>query len=208
MVAVRNRLDVHSPQALLRYKHTLKCGASGPGDAAYAAGVVLRENLNPHIKLITGYAGEKEIFGGLRRNEIDIATTSNTQLVRYERAGDCQAVMVVGTHRVPEFPHLGTLADIRSGLSGRAYDVLLDEAHLASFEWEVAASPGVPPVRLAFLRAALRKVLHNPQMIAKAKRARLTVEYLSAGAVRSRIHSLLDASPAFRAALRDGYKRR
>src|SRR4029079_12858304 len=40
------------------------------------------------------------------------------------------------------------------------------------------APPGLPPARLAYLQAAVKEALHNPQLIAEGERAERIIEYL------------------------------
>jgi tripartite-type tricarboxylate transporter receptor subunit TctC len=40
------------------------------------------------------------------------------------------------------------------------------------------APPGVPPARLAYLQAAVKETLHNPQLIAEGEKADRIIEYL------------------------------
>jgi tripartite-type tricarboxylate transporter receptor subunit TctC len=40
------------------------------------------------------------------------------------------------------------------------------------------APPGIRPARLAYLQAAVRETLHNPQLIAEGERAERIIEYL------------------------------
>ena len=38
--------------------------------------------------------------------------------------------------------------------------------------------PGMPPARLAYLQAAVKETLHNPQLIADGERIERIIEYL------------------------------
>jgi len=38
--------------------------------------------------------------------------------------------------------------------------------------------PGMPPARLAYLQAAVKETLHNPQLIADGERSERIIEYL------------------------------
>ena len=40
------------------------------------------------------------------------------------------------------------------------------------------APPGIPPARLAYLQAAVKETLHNPQLIADGERMERIIEYL------------------------------
>ena len=40
------------------------------------------------------------------------------------------------------------------------------------------APPGIPPARLAYLQAAVKETLHNPQLIAEGEKAERIIEYL------------------------------
>jgi hypothetical protein len=40
------------------------------------------------------------------------------------------------------------------------------------------APPGIPPARLAYLQDAVKRTLHNPQLIAEGERAERIIEYL------------------------------
>jgi hypothetical protein len=46
------------------------------------------------------------------------------------------------------------------------------------------APPGIPPARLAYLQAAVKETLHNPQLIAEGERAERIIEYLDPESTR------------------------
>jgi tripartite-type tricarboxylate transporter receptor subunit TctC len=58
------------------------------------------------------------------------------------------------------------------------------------------APPGVPPARLAFLQAAVKETLHNPQLIAEGERIERIIEYLEpAGTHRNVVTVVNEITP-------------
>ncbi len=56
----------------------------------------------------------------------------------------------------------------------------------------MAAPPGVPPERLAFLREALNKTMNDPDFIKSAKKAKREIDYLSGEDMEKLVQTSLD----------------
>jgi tripartite-type tricarboxylate transporter receptor subunit TctC len=49
------------------------------------------------------------------------------------------------------------------------------------------APPGIPPARLAYLQAAVKETLHNPQLIAEGEKMERIIEYLDPAATHKNV---------------------
>jgi putative tricarboxylic transport membrane protein len=208
VIAVRDSVhDIATAKDLIHYQKTLKFGASGPGGGKYIEGLFDQRYLNPHVRIITGYAGDAEVFAALQRGEIDMTSSDASSVYHHIQAGGAKVVLCIGAERTPFFPDIPALPDIKSELSPQGYENLLAQAHLEAVEYEAAAPPGVAADRLAFLREALRKSLQDPDFLAKAKRAKRPIEYLPAEKVEQLIAGIFHSSDEFKEALKAAYKR-
>ena len=53
------------------------------------------------------------------------------------------------------------------------------------------APPGIPPARLAYLQAAVKETLHNPQLIAESVKMERIVEYLDPASTQKNVVSVV-----------------
>lgn len=207
VIAVRDALPIKTAQEFIHDTDPLKFGASGPGGGKYIEGLFIQRYLNPHVAIISGYAGDGEVFAGLQRGEIDLSSSDASSVYSHIQAGGARVVLCIGNEKTPFFPDTPALPDIKSELSPAAYENLTAQANMEAFEYEAAAPPGLAADRLAFLREALAKSLHDPDLLAKATRAKRPIEYLPADKVEALVSAVFHAPAEFKEALKAAYKK-
>jgi len=57
------------------------------------------------------------------------------------------------------------------------------------------APPGIPPARLAFLQAAVKETLHNPQLIAEGERMERLIEYTDPASTLRTVTAVVNVTP-------------
>jgi tripartite-type tricarboxylate transporter receptor subunit TctC len=57
------------------------------------------------------------------------------------------------------------------------------------------APPGIPPARLAYLQAAVKETLHNPQLIAEGEKMERIIEYLDPVSTQKNVVAVVNGVP-------------
>lgn len=193
---VRSSLkNLRSVRDFLRSKKTYRWGATGPGASGYLEGLLLESALHRKFDIVTGFGGFVEIAAAMDRGEVDMSSDSIDSLLTAIHNGDERPLLVLGLEKDKFLPRVPTLTDdkILLGKDGfallRAYTSITDVARV------VAAPPGLSSDRLAFLRAAFRKTLQDPELLAKAKGIRRPIDYLSGPRVLGDFREAVEHSP-------------
>ncbi len=110
------------------------------------------------------------VMGG----HLDAAGADLPAVAAQIRAGSVRALGIFSAHRLATLPNVPTLKELGTDVEAGFYNMLL-------------APKGTPEPVLTKLRAAFRDTLHDPQLIEKANKADLPIEYLDGEASRKRL---------------------
>ena len=170
---VKSVADAQAPGVKIRWGGTGPTG--GPSDGA----AITCEALRLDCKIVIGYRGSAEIALAMQRGELDALYVSAGSGHTYERSGQARAIAVSSRVRSTLLPQTPTLfeaakltpeqewwLDFRTGIN--------DLGRL------MVTSPGVPPERLALLRAAIKQALTNPEVIAEGEKTGRLIDFRDA----------------------------
>ena len=153
-------------------------GASGGGSTTVLFPSALATYAGARFKLVRGYAGTSEILLAVERGEVDIIGAyglPGIQVAHPEWLTGKGAVFLyqAALKRDPLIPNVPTLPEL--ALSDEGRQVLRAAASTAEIGRSIIATPGVPPERLAALRAAFNAMLADPDFIAECRKRQLLV---------------------------------
>ena len=160
--------------------HALFFGATGPetDPAMYAR--LVNDLLGTRIKVINGYKGQPEEFQAIEKGELDGLFMSGWSgpgraYVRDQISkGQMRLLVQMAPARDPQHPDTPTLMDLVSSPQDRQIVALvMDRVALGR---PVVAPPGLAADRLAFLRAAFRQAIDDPELRAEAEKLRLAID--------------------------------
>jgi len=160
--------------------HALFFGATGPetDPAMYAR--LVNDLLGTRIKVINGYKGQPEEFQAVEKGELDGLFMSGWSgpgraYVRDQIGkGQMRLLVQMAPTRDPQHPDTPTLMDLVSSPQDRQIVALvMDRVALGR---PVVAPPGLAADRLAFLRAAFRQAIDDPELRAEAEKLRLAID--------------------------------
>lgn len=189
----------------------VRLGATGLGGTTYVDAVVVKEAFGlDHVRVIHGFDSSSIVAQAMLRGDIDGRWGSWGSA---EDAVDSEREIVVlqsGTKRAEDIADVPTALELASTTE----DPERTEALLTAWESLVAvgrfmaAPPGTPDGKLEYLRAALEKALHDPELLQRMERAGRPVNYASGEETEQIINKAIalpaDVEPVFIRAIKGG----
>src|ERR1700722_2765951 len=171
-----------------------KVGASGGGSTTVLFPTALAAYAGAKFKLVRGYAGTSEIILAQERGEIDIVgayglpgiQASHPEWLQGKGAVFLYQAALKRDRLIPDVPTLPELA-----LSDEGRQVLRAASSTGEIGRAIIATPGVPPERLAALRAAFRGMLADPDFIAECSKRQLMVAGATGEELDALVHETL-----------------
>lgn len=135
------------------------------------------------LKIVTGYAGTREVVLALERGEVfgrvwDMEGIRATRPQWLDKDGDIRIVVAFAPKRTPDIPADVPLA--RDFVADPGDRAALDAISLTTLiARPFVAPPGLPPERTAVLRKAFRETMEDPDYLADMRQARANVQFMS-----------------------------
>jgi len=154
-------------------------GGSGAGSQMETIPALLNRLFGTRIKVISGYRGGNAIYLAMERGEVQgrcggLVSSINATRPDWFTAGKVTVPIQVALSRNPQFPDVPAIVELAR--DERTRQVLQLVLAPEDMDRPILAPPGVPPERLAALRAAFHAAMNDPGFIAEAKRQRLDIE--------------------------------
>jgi tripartite-type tricarboxylate transporter receptor subunit TctC len=169
-------------------KPPFKFYVGGVGSAAYIDTKIAIEALHLNVEVIPGFNGNEGAMSMLR-GETAGTIGSESSLRSFVSQGNGFFALALGGGDA-SLPQASTFA--KSDRDRRLLSLITAESEI---ERLTAGPPGIPPDRLAALRASYSKALTDPALLADAKRLKLPIEPADGPAVEATIKNALDQSP-------------
>jgi tripartite-type tricarboxylate transporter receptor subunit TctC len=163
-------------------------GGSGPNDTE-ASPAVLNNTIGTKFKIISGYPSSSAIALAMQRGEVEGFTTSYTALLtrNSDWLRDKQVNILVQNALVkhPDLPHVPLALHYAKTQEDRQVLELLYARQVIGRPF--LAPPGVPPQRVAALRAAFEATVKDPEFIAEMEKQKLELTPVSGEDVQALI---------------------
>jgi hypothetical protein len=182
--------------------------ASGSDPDVYA--LILKNLFGSNLKLVTGYPGNNDLALAMERGEIDgFCGLSWSSLVSrhpdWLEGRKINLIVQAALEKDPQLPDTPLLIDKTGDPSKlKALKMILTTQALAR---PFATTPGVPPERLAALRAAFDKTVADPEFLAEAKRLGLDVNPVGWEKIDAMLKDVYDLPPDVVALAREAQSR-
>ena len=155
--------------------------AATPGVSSRLNYLALNTVAHTMIKMITGYDGSSSARLALARGEID-ALTQPWPAVRAEypnelKDGRINLILQADIHKHAQLQQVPRMMDLAKDQEGRQILELFSSS--ADVGRALMAPPGIPPQRVAELRAAFMKGVEDPDFKAEAAKAQLDLAPMS-----------------------------
>jgi tripartite-type tricarboxylate transporter receptor subunit TctC len=154
-------------------------GGSGAGSQMETIPALLNRLFGTRIKVISGYRGGNAIYLAMERGEVQgrcggLVSSINATRPDWFADGKVRVPIQVALNRNPQFPDVPAIAELAR--DERTRQILQLVLAPEDMDRPILAPPGVPPERLAALRAAFHTAMNDPGFVAEAARQRLDVE--------------------------------
>jgi tripartite-type tricarboxylate transporter receptor subunit TctC len=170
-VGIKSIDDVRSKQYTV--------GASGGGSTTVIYPVALNAYGGTKFKIVRGYKGTNEILLAMERGEVDIVGAFGLPGILVSRPGwidkgEASIIYQAALKRHRLLPDVPTLPEL--GLSDEGRTILHAIASTAEIGRSIITGPGVPPERLAALRAAFADMMKDPDFLAACEQRHFMVD--------------------------------
>ncbi len=156
-------------------------GATGLGGSTYVDAVISGEVFDFDQKVVHGFDRSGDIRTAMLRGDVDAMWGSLGSALEGMESGD--HVVILTDQRDPKGALEGarTIWQVADQLDDkeRALEILNAWDALSAVGRPVAAPPGVPEDRLAFLRDAFDQAMHDPEFVAGAEESKRDLSYAS-----------------------------
>lgn len=184
-------------------------GSSGAGSISVQLPAVYNNILGTKLKIIFGYPGGAEMNLAMERGEIEGRGTNtwsawkatHTDWIRDKKI---VPIIQVGLKKEPDLPNVPLLADLAK--TDRERDILGYVTRAVAVGRPIATTPGVPPARLAALRAAFDATVVAPDFKADAERQGLDVQTMTGAELQEIVTALVDAPADLKAMVKEAIK--
>ncbi len=154
-------------------------GSSGPAAITHQHPLVLGNLLGAKVKLISGYAGTKDINLAMERGEVNgtcglFVSSIKAQWFREVQDGRLKLVVQMGPRKSEEFGNVPSVYDLaKTDDDRKVLDLHFKQLLLSR---PLIGPPGMPPQRLAALREAFLRTMKDPAFLADAQKANIDID--------------------------------
>src|SRR5436305_1589307 len=177
--------------AKMKWRWASSGGTSGLGIGAAFTCEALK--LDCHI--VQGYKSSADAGLAVTRGEMDAVYVPESSANNFVKSKQNWALATISRTKSQFFQDRPTIFEAAKIDPDRvwAMDFL---ANLEGTGRLLMAPPGIPPARLAYLQAAVKETLHNPQLIAEGEKMERIIEYLDPAANHKNVVSVVgDVTP-------------
>lgn len=191
-MSIRPDLPYNTWDEFMKSGKELVVGTTGPGSNAHDFPLLLKEFAGANLKLVSGYPANADVLLALQRKEVDAwAAFSTTIKIQADRG--VVRPLVRGRVAIPGFEKLPVDENLSKDPVGKA--IMGIRAVPLTVGRVFAAPPATPAERVAELRDAFSKTIHDKDFVADAKKAKITVSYIAPKEVAETFVALLDQKP-------------
>jgi tripartite-type tricarboxylate transporter receptor subunit TctC len=183
------------------FSHEVILGASNAGGTTRDLPAMLNNLLGTKFRIVTGYAGSKEITLAIERNEVHGAcgigwTGLPTMHPDWFSKKLMNVIVQLDIKGHPELNKLGVPLAAQFAKTDEDRQVIELIESQGVFGRPYIAPPGVPAERLAALRKAFVDTFNDPAVKAEAAKMELDLDYMSGGDLQALVSKLYGLPPS------------
>ena len=192
IVLFSGRSGITTVDAWRRASRPPRFGSNSTPTPPYVTPLVAAAALGLPIQMVSGYASFADVRLAFETGEIDAVGLSLDSYHTQFQTADARAVLRISAAPIREFD----VPDAMSIADARGRELLETGLYLMAPLVRFYVVPrGTPADRVASLREALEKTWVDPQFLADARAARLSIDPVTAGALEQTV-ATLSARPA------------
>ncbi len=193
--------DALKPGALLRW------GGTAPGDGPMDGAALTCQALQLNCKIVSGYRGSAEIALAMERGEVDLMYISDSSAANYVKSGSARALAAMARNRSELLPDARPIYE-QLKLTPEQQWWFDFRGNLNDLGRMLVTTGGTPPERIAFLRAAMKRALTNPELIAEGEKSQRGIKFQPPEEVLELVKKTLTAiTPEQKKQIRDAVER-
>lgn len=203
VMLVGNHVKATTVADLLSSAAKVRWGGTGPTGGPSDGASITCEALKMPCQVVLGYRGSAEIALAVERGELDALYVTDASGLTYDRTKQARIIAVASRERsklVPEVPTVFEAVKLT-----KEQEWWLDfRIALNNLGRILVTTPGTPSDRLEFLRAAIKKVLTDPEVIAEGAKSQRDIDYRDPESARqTAIKAIGQITPEQKAIVRD-----
>ena len=142
------------------------------------------------VSIVSGYGGGQEAMMSVIQGESDMTTLTDSTSARYQAGNLVRSFLVLDKERSKYLPNTPSYYEFIQPPEERSWPLEF-YADLQKIRRGMITSPNVPKDRVAFLRDALNKCLQDKELITKAEKSTLPLDYLTGEQIQKQIEEKL-----------------
>jgi tripartite-type tricarboxylate transporter receptor subunit TctC len=203
LFAIHSSLPYKTFKELQSAPQEIVVGTTGPGSNSHDVPMLLKEFAGAKFKLLAGFQANGDIRLALERGEADGWSALATP-IRQSAAQGTVRPLVRGRASVKGFENLPVDEELVPPGIGRSLMVIRGTP--LAIGKPFGMRPGVPADRVAVLREAFAKTVHDPQFLAEADKAQLEIDPLTTEEVTKDFAAMMNQPPEALAAMLKYFK--
>ena len=177
----------------------LKVGSTGAGGDQQIFTQALNVLFGAKLKLVAGYPGTQELMLAIERGELDgivgyswsVARSGNKEQIDN---GTLKIILQVALNKHPDLPNVPLVTDfVKNSADRQVLDLIFSRNLMGR---PLLAPPGFDPAVAAALRKAFAAAMHDPALIADAKKIDLELNFVSGEDVQALVERLYRSPPS------------
>jgi tripartite-type tricarboxylate transporter receptor subunit TctC len=177
-------------------KREIVAGASARGAITYTYPAMMNEILGTKFKIVTGYTGGNEINLAMERGEVEARNNTWSSWKATKAAWLQEKKIVVIAQAGPRAPDLDTPSVEEMGRTPEERQLIELAVSGTQFGRPLTTNAGVPPERVAALRAAFDATMKDPEFLAEAKALNFEVNPVHGEAMQRIVEKVLSTPKA------------
>lgn len=195
-ITIGMQSPIRNFEDLRNSKETITFSTGGIGSSAYVETAMLANVLKLPIKMLTGYTGSEDQLA-VRRGEIVGSMSSRSSWEPFVKNGYGRFIAQIGGKQT-DVPQLSSM--VTDPTAKAVIALIRSQGDIGRL---TAGPPGIPQDRLDALRAAYRKALKDPELLAKAQKLNIPIDPLYGDDVRDRVIEAINQKPETIALLKE-----
>jgi tripartite-type tricarboxylate transporter receptor subunit TctC len=181
VLMVSRQSGFNSFEDIMQSAEPVRIGSSGLGASAYVDAVISREAFKLNLDIIHGFDSSSVIRHAMLRGDIDGTWGSWGSARDGVNSNLEKVVLQSGKKRAKDLADVPTVFDILNETTGQDGVRAMLQAWdaLAAVGRPLAVPPGISPIRLRFLRNAVRQASQDPDLLKKAEDSGRPLQYAS-----------------------------
>lgn len=196
MWLVQPQSKIVTPQDAIAMGRDIMWSATGPADGLADGAAFTCEALSMKCRVVMGYGGSNQAALAVTKGEMDSIYVSDTSANNYVKSGQNRAVAAMSRKRSRFFPDTPTIFEAMKLNDEQAW--LFDfRSNIEDLGRILVVPPNMSASRLAYMQAAVKKALTDPDVIAEGERTQRYIDFQDAEATRKRTLAVVaDVTPA------------